>query len=378
MTRIGLEEAAPAARGPQAGRADLVGSLLRPPGLLHARGRFRRGEIGAEELSVAEDTSIAGALGKLRDIGYPVATDGEMRRDAWLTGVSQAVHGFAGEYPVSELRQADGTVVRVEMHTKPVVARLRKDGRFTEREFTFLRGNAGSLFPKITMPSPAYLARACFLEGGGYASQEELLADFTEVIRSEAAALRADGAGYVQLDEGFVLLAIRSAWDALSASGADLRARLQRDIEAENACHDELAGAAVRAIHICLGNRTNFNATVGGYDRIAEQVFTELHADRFLLEYDSGRSGDFSPLRFVPEGKVAVLGLVTTKDARLEKPDDLLRRIDEAARYCPLERLALSPQCGFYHGADDATMTLDDQWRKLELIVEVARRAWAE
>jgi len=363
---------------PAAGRADLVGSLLRPAELLAARARFRRGEIGAEELRAAEDTAIAAALGKLRDIGYAVATDGEMRRDAWLTGVSQAVHGFAADYPVSELRQADGSTVRVEWHTKPVVARLRKDGRFTEREFAFLRANAGGPLAKITMPSPAYLARACFKEGGGYDSQEELLADFTEIIRSEAAALRADGAGYVQLDEGFVLLAIRSSWDALSESGADMRDRLRRDIEAENACHDELAGAAVRAIHICLGNRTSFNATLGGYDRLAEQLFSELHADRFLLEYDSARSGDFSPLRFVPEGKTAVLGLVTTKDARLEKPDDLLRRIDEAARYCPLERLALSPQCGFYHGADDATMTLDDQWRKLELIVDVAAKAWAQ
>ncbi len=379
MTRRGLEEPAPPETStPPAGRADLVGSLLRPPELLDARVRFRRGEIGAGRLRAAEDAAIAAALAKLRDIGYPVATDGEMRRDAWLTGVSQAVHGFADEYPVSELRRADGTVARVEWHTKPVVARLRKDGRFTEREFTFLSRNAGTPLAKITMPSPAYLARACFQEGRGYASQEELLADFTEIIGSEAAALRADGARYVQLDEGFVLLAIRSSWEALSSSGTDMRARLQRDIEAENACHDALAGAAVRAIHICLGNRTNFNATVGGYDRLAEQLFSELHADRFLLEYDSERSGDFSPLRFVPAGKTAVLGLVTTKDARLEKPDDLLRRIDEAARYCPLERLALSPQCGFYHGADDATMTLDDQWRKLELIVSVAARAWAD
>jgi 5-methyltetrahydropteroyltriglutamate--homocysteine methyltransferase len=373
MTQIGLEK--PTTR---AGRADMVGSLLRPPELLAARALFRRGEIGAEALREAEDTSIRSALGRLRDIGYPIATDGEMRRDAWLTGVSQAVRGFADDYPVSELRRADGTVVKVEWHTKPVVARLRKDGRFTEQEFRFLKDNAGNLCPKITIPSPAYLARACFQEGKGYASQEELLADLTEIIRSEVAALRADGVGYVQLDEGFITLAIRSSWDALSSSGTDIQARLQRDIDAENACHDVLEGAAVRAIHICLGNRTNFSATVGGYDRIAEQVFTGLHADRFLLEYDSERSGDFSPLRFVPEGKIAVLGLVTTKDARMEKPDDILRRIDEAARFCPLERLALSPQCGFFHGADDATMTLDDQWRKLELIADVASRAWAE
>jgi 5-methyltetrahydropteroyltriglutamate--homocysteine methyltransferase len=368
----------PQEQAPAAGRADLVGSLLRPPELLDARARFRRGEIDERRLRAAEDTAIAASLARLRDIGYPVATDGEMRRDAWLTGVSQAVHGFADEYPVSELRRADGTVARVEWHTKPVVARLRKEGRFTEREFAFLSEHAGTLLPKITMPSPAYLARACFQEGKGYATQEELLADCTEIIRSEAAALRADGARYVQLDEGFVFLAMRSSWDVLSSSGTDMHARLQRDIEAENACHDALAGAAVRAIHICLGNRTNYNATVGGYDRLAEQLFSELHADRFLLEYDSERSGDFSPLRFVPGGKVAVLGLVTTKDARPEKPDDILRRIDEAARYCPLERLALSPQCGFFHGADDATMTLDDQWRKLELVAGVAAKAWAQ
>jgi 5-methyltetrahydropteroyltriglutamate--homocysteine methyltransferase len=192
------------------------------------------------------------------------------------------------------------------------------------------------------------------------------------------AALRADGVGYVQLDEGFLAMTSRSSWESLYAAGADLQGGLERDIEAENACHDVLAGAAIRAIHICLGNRTSHNAAVGGYDRIAEQVFAGLHADRFLLEYDSGRSGDFSPLRFVPGGKIAVLGLVTTKEARLEKPGDILRRIDEAARFCPLERLALSPQCGFFHGAEDTTMTLDDQWRKLELIVDIAGQAWAE
>ena len=197
------------------------------------------------------------------------------------------------------------------------VARLRKDGRFTEREFGFLRENAGNLRTKVTIPSPAYLARACFQQGNGYSSPDELLADRTEIIRSEIAALRADGVGYVQLDEGFLAMTSRSSWEALYASGTALQGRLQRDIEAENACHDVL------------------------------------------------------------EGKIAVLGLVTTKDAHLGKPADLLRRIDEAARFCPLERLAISPQCGFFHGAEDTTMTLDDQWRKLELIVDIASKVWA-
>jgi 5-methyltetrahydropteroyltriglutamate--homocysteine methyltransferase len=377
MTRIGQDTGA-RQTGPGVARADMVGSLLRPPELLAARNRFKRGEIDAAALREAEDTAVRATLGRLRDIGYPVATDGEMRRDAWVTGVSQAVSGFADEYPVIERPQADGTVSRIEFHTKPVVARLRKDGRFTEREFGFLRDNAGALCPKVTMPSPAYLARACYTDGSsGYASPDELLTDLTRIIREEAEALRADGVGYVQLDEGFLAMTSRSAWESLYEAGTDLAGRLQRDIDAENACHDALEGAAIRAIHICLGNRTSFNAATGSYDKIAEPVFTGLHADRFLLEYDSERSGDFSPLRFVPEGKIAVLGLVTTKDARLEKPADLLRRIDEAARFCPMERLAISPQCGFFHGAEDTTMTLDDQWRKLELIVDVAARAWA-
>lgn len=375
MSRTGLQETAPAA-----GRADMVGSLLRPPELLAARARFRRGEIDADALRETEDRSIRETLGRLRDIGYPVATDGEMRRDAWVTGVSQVVSGFAEEYPVIERPQPDGTVAKIEFHTRPVVARLRKNGRFTEDEFTFLRDNAGTLCPKITIPSPVYLARACFQEGKGYSSPEELLADLTGIIRAEAAALRADGVGYVQLDEGFLAMTSQSSWESLFAGGADpadIENRLRRDIEAENACHDVLAGAAIRAIHICLGNRVRHTTTVGSYDRIAEPVFSELHVDRFLLEYDSERSGDFSPLRFVPAGKIAVLGLVTTKDARLEKPGDILRRIDEAARFCPLERLALSPQCGFFHGAEDTTMTLDDQWRKLELIVNIAGKVWA-
>lgn len=371
MTRSGPRAAATTPM-----RADMVGSLMRPRKLLAARERLRRGEVGPERVRELEDESIREALGRLRDIGYPVATDGEMRRDAWMTGVSDVVEGFADAYPVVAMKRPDGTTEEVELHTKPVVARLRKTGRFTDREFGFLKANAGALCPKVTMPSPSYLARACFQEGTGYASQEELLADMTGIIRAEAEALRDEGVRYVQLDEGFALLAMRSSWDALSTAGVDLRARLGQDIAAENACHDVLDGSAVRAIHICVGNRTAWNHAAGGYDRIAEQVFNELHVDRFLLEYDSDRAGDFSPLRFMPEGKIAVLGLVTTKDPRLEKPEAVLRRIEEASQYCPVERLALSPQCGFYHGADDRTMTLDDQWRKLELVVEVADRVW--
>jgi 5-methyltetrahydropteroyltriglutamate--homocysteine methyltransferase len=368
----------PEARPAAVIRADLVGSLMRPPELLAAREQLARGALEPQRVRELEDESIRAALARLADIGYPVATDGEMRRDAWMTGVSDVVEGFAGAYPVVAMKRPDGTTEEVELHTKPVVAKLHKTGRFTDREFGFLKANAGPLCPKITMPSPSYLARACFREGAGYATQEELLADMTEIVRSEVTALRDEAVRYVQLDEGFALLAMRSTWDALKSAGVDLRARLQQDIAAENACHDALAGHAVRAIHICVGNRTAYNHAVSGYDRMAEQVFNELHVDRFLLEYDSDRAGDFSPLRFMPEGKVAVLGLITTKDPRLEKPDDILRRIEEASRFCPVERLALSPQCGFYHGADDRTMTLDDQWRKLELVVEVAGRVWAQ
>lgn len=372
MTQIGLENTT------TVGRADMVGSLMRPPKLLAARARFKRGEITPEALTEAEDQAIREALRRLRDIGYTVSTDGEMRRDAWMTGVSQVVSGFADEYPVVHLPMPDGTTEPVELHTKPIAGRLRKNGRFTDREFRFLAGAADGLCPKITIPSPAFLAWACYREDQGYGSVEELLADTTEIIRSEVEALREDGAGYVQLDEGFAGWTNRSTWESRAAAGIDLHRRLQQDIDAENVCHDVLSGAAVRSIHICLGNRTNYNPQVGGYDRIAEQVFTELRVDRFMLEYDSQRAGDFAPLRFIPEGKIAVLGLVTTKDAHVENPDDILRRIDEAARFCPVERLALSPQCGFFHGVDDDTMTLADQWRKLEFIVGIEQRVWGD
>lgn len=361
-------------------RTDHVGSLIRPAPLLEARAAYREGRIPLEALRAAEDEAVLEALALQQAAGLEVFTDGEFRRDAWQTPISQAVDGFANEYPVQENRLADGTVVRLEMHTKPVVAKLQRRRRLLGVDVAFLKRHAPGPF-KVTLPSPSYTARSSYARGvteRAYPTVEALQQDTVAILRAEVEALAADGVSYLQLDEGFTGY-VRPGWlDALRSQGIDPEQALAADIAADNACYDAArARGMTTAMHLCRGSRTNARNT-GSYDWLAERLFDQLHVDRFLLEYDSEAAGGFEPLRFVPPGKVAVLGLVTTKDARLEAEDELVRRVEAAARFCPLERLAISPQCGFQGAAnaDGARMTVDDQQRKLELVVRVARRIW--
>jgi 5-methyltetrahydropteroyltriglutamate--homocysteine methyltransferase len=361
-------------------RTDQVGSLIRPPELLDARDAYKAGRIDREELRRVEDAAILDALEKQRQIGIEIFTDGEMRRDAWQTDIMQAVEGFADEYPIAEQRLPDGSVARVQMHTKPVRARLRQTRRLTAHEVQFLTQHAPGPF-KVTMPAASFVAGLAYQPGvtdQAYPSPEELQQDVVALIRGEMQALVDDGVSYVQLDEGFVRYVSEEFLQGLRQAGRDPERALEADIAAENACYDAVPRDRVTvAMHVCRGNRVRTGG-VGSYDWLAERLFGALHVDRFLLEYDSERAGSFEPLRFLPKGKTAVLGLVTTKDGRLESQDDLLRRIEEAARYCPIDQLALSPQCGFQSAAmrDGAFMTMDEQWRKLELVVDTARKVW--
>jgi len=356
-------------------RSDQVGSLLRPPRLLDARDAFKSGKIDRAALTDEEDAAVVDVLARQRQIGLSIYSDGEMRRDAWQTVFSQAVAGFAGDYPIWERRRPDGETIRFQTHTKTVETRLERVGRLAERDATFLRDHAPGPF-KITLPSPAFVARGGFkAESDAYADREALLDDTAAIIREEMAALVRDGASYIQLDEGFV-------HHLTSAAGGDPTAAerdLMIDIAAENACHDAVRSDTVTtAIHVCRGSRMAWAHGVGTYDWLAERLFNALHADRFVLEYDTEIVGGFAPLRFLPKGKVVALGLVSSKEARVETRDELMRRIDEAARYCPIERLALTTQCGFQGAAtrDGAHVDYETQWRKLERIAEVASEVW--
>jgi 5-methyltetrahydropteroyltriglutamate--homocysteine methyltransferase len=366
-------------------RSDQIGSLLRPAKLLDARDDFHAGRISLEQLRRVEDEAILDALKMQQQIGVDVYTDGEMRRDAWQTNFSQAVEGFEDDYPVREMELADGTKARLELHSKAVVDKLRPVRRLAEVDAAFLGQHAPGPF-KITMPAPTTVARGGWREGVTdrvYGSRRELYQDTAAIVRDEMKALVAQGATYLQLDEAFTSYARASAIEEMQARGENPEQLLAEQIEFENQCYDAVRGNGVTlAAHLCRGSRsrapkpalTDPDRQGRDFDWLAERLFDQLHADRFLFEWDSG----FQALRFVPRGKVVVLGIVSSLTPELESQDRLLRSIEAAAKHCSVDQLALSSQCGFQGSGtrDGAHMTIDEEKRKLELIVDTARKVW--
>jgi 5-methyltetrahydropteroyltriglutamate--homocysteine methyltransferase len=360
-------------------RADQVGSLLRPPELLEAREERAAGRITAERLREIENRAILDVLELQRSTGIEVLTDGEYRRSGWMGDMAEAVAGFVpGGFSLPQ--QSEGE----SWQTSAVLAvgeRLRQHHRLTSHESGFLLRHAGGPC-KITIPSPTNFAYLCFQPGLSdrcYRDSSELLEHLVEITRAELEAVVEDGVPYVQLDAPrYTLHVDPTLRKTVVGYGIDMDRALDESIAADNACLAAVdRSRATVAMHLCRGNSAGgaWYAS-GGYDAIAEKLFGGLDVDRFLLEYDSERSGGFEPLRFVPPQTTVVLGLITTKSPRLESIDDLLRRIDEASRMVPLERLAVSPQCGFASVAPGNPLTRDDMRRKLELVVEVARRVW--
>jgi 5-methyltetrahydropteroyltriglutamate--homocysteine methyltransferase len=359
-------------------RTDQVGSLVRPATLLDARDAFKAGRISADDLTRAEDSAASELLARQKQVGVEIFTDGEVRRDAWQTVFGQAVDGFEHTFPKMQMRQPDGRTSEVEMHDLAANAKLRPKGRLAGVDAAFLRKHAPGPF-KITLPSPAFIGRMSYRQGKtdkAYPKREDFLRDVISIMRAEMQALVRDGVAYIQLDEGFVFYV--SEWlRAKQGTEADLESALAADIIAENACYDAVKGDVTVAMHICRGSRVSYMHGMEGYDWLAERLFAALNVDRYLLEYDLDYSG-FEALRHVPKGKIAVLGLISSKEPQLESRDELLRRIDEAAKYCPIEQLALTTQCGFQAAADrdGAHIGYEIQWRKLELMMETARKVW--
>jgi 5-methyltetrahydropteroyltriglutamate--homocysteine methyltransferase len=359
-------------------QADQVGSLLRPAGVLRAREAYGQGRIGLADLRAVEDEAILEALERQRQVGVDVFTDGEFRRGAWQTDMAEAVDGFVEDHIAMSWH---GPNAGVEGSAAQVVGgKLRQRRRLTAHESAFLKEHAPGPY-KVTIPSASTFRDASYKPGlteRFYPSRSDLLDDLVRIVRDEIQALAAEGVPYVQLDAPrlayYVDPRIRGQ---MSDAGLDPDQALDDAIAAENTCLEGIAREGLTlGFHLCRGNSRSRWRAEGGYDPIAEKVFGSLRHDRFLLEYDSERAGGFEPLRFVPKGKTVVLGLVTTKDGRLESQDDLLRRIDEAAKYVPLDSLALSPQCGFASIAEGNLLSPDDQWRKLELIVDTATMVW--
>lgn len=374
-------------------RADHVGSFLRPPELLEARVAHAEGRIGDAELREQEDRAILTILELQRQVGLDVYSDGEYRRGMWITGLPAAVEGFGPGAmlnirhwrgrPLPYVPGQTGTRHAAAAGQNPaavITGKLTSKHRITGVESAFLGRHARGPF-KITIPSPAWYLRG-YIPGTSdrvYPTPAAALRDLTAIVRQEVTALVEEGVPYVQIDSiryvfDYTDEERRREWAGL---GVDPDRAVDENIAADNAVIDGVARDGVAfGLHMCRGNNRSRWFAEGGYDRIAEKAFAQLHYDRFLLEYDSERAGSFAPLRFVPEGKTVVLGLISTKVPRLESEDDLLRRIDEAARYVPVERLALSPQCGFASVAAGNEISWDDQRRKLELLVDTARKVW--
>ena len=362
-------------------RADHVGSLLRPPALLRARDAHAAGETDVGALRAIEDAAIRDAVAMQERIGLRAATDGEFRRTSWhmdfihrLGGIEKTeerievlMHGAAGDTSFTSA----GIAVR---------SRLWLDEPIFADDFVFLQQTVTTAVPKLTIPSPSmvhYRGGTAAVDRSVYPDIEEFWSDLSSVYADEVRAMGDLGCRYLQLDDtSLAYLNDPAQRAAMAARGDDADAAHLRYIAQINAA---LAGRPQDmrvTTHMCRGNYRSSWAAEGGYDYVAEALFGELGVDGFFCEFDDERSGGFAPLRFVPPGKQVVLGLVTTKSGALEDPDVLKRRIDEAAKYVPLDQLCLSPQCGFSSTVEGNALTYDEQVAKLELIVRVAQDVW--
>ena len=357
-------------------RADMVGSLLRPAPLKAARDRFAKGEIDAAALRAVEDAHIVASIARQEAIGLRGITDGELRRTWWhydflwnLRGVtrSEVAQGiqFAG---VQTKAEAPKVIGRVGFADHPMLAHYR-----------FLAAHTTAT-PKMTIPGPSmlhYRGGRQMIDQGVYPDMPAFFADLGAAYADAIRAFYDAGCRYLQLDDiSFAYLCDPNQLEMLRKRGDDpaKQPRIYADLLAR-----ALAGRPrdmTISMHLCRGNfRSTFVAS-GGYEPIADLIFNGTDVDAFFLEWDSERAGGFEPLRFLPKGKHVVLGLVTSKAGTLERKDDLVRRIDEAAKFTDLDRLCLSPQCGFASTEEGNTLTEDEQWRKLELVVETARAVW--
>jgi 5-methyltetrahydropteroyltriglutamate--homocysteine methyltransferase len=358
-------------------RADHVGSFLRPKYLLEAREQFARRQIDAARLRAIEDRAITEVISMQEEVGIQAITDGEFRRTYFHIDFLKQLDGVQSDDP-KILIKADGSE-ELAPPVMRVVGKVRHARDIQRADFEFLRTHTART-PKVTIPSPTML----HFRGGragisqkDYPDLEQFYADVAQAYGDELRALSAAGCRYVQMDDtNLAYLCDMKMREAARARGDDPNELPHRYARFINLVVAQKPAGMTLAIHLCRGNFKSTHAAEGGYEPVAEALLAEMKVDAYFLEYDDERSGDFRPLRFLPKGKIVVLGLVTTKLGKLESKDDIRRRIDEAAKFAPLEQLALSPQCGFsssFHGND---IEMSQQTAKLRLVVDVAREVW--
>jgi 5-methyltetrahydropteroyltriglutamate--homocysteine methyltransferase len=362
-------------------RADHVGSLLRPPSVLAARADFAAGRIGAGELRTAEDGAIADVVAMQQNVGLQTATDGEFRRASWHMDFIYQIGGISKAPGTMAVRfHNPGGDIEWTPAALHVGTRLHMAKTIFEQDFTYLKSLAGASTAKLTIPSPNmvhYRGGPAAIDPAVYPDIEEFWSDLSAAYADEVARLAALGCTYLQFDDTSLAYLNDPVQRAeIAGRGEDAEHLHLRYIRQVNdALAAKPAGMTVTT-HLCRGNFRSSWAASGGYDFVAEALFGELKVDGFFLEYDDERSGGFAPLRFMPPGKMVVLGLVTTKRGELENGDTLKRRIEEASAFVPLDQLCLSPQCGFSSTVEGNTLTYDQEVAKLELIVKVAQEVW--
>ena len=360
-------------------RADHVGSLLRPQHLKEARARCQRNEITKEQLRAIEDDAIREVVKRQEAIGLQSITDGEFRRTFFHIDFLQKLEGVAVSGGIAtKFRTGTGDIDFAPPRVT-VTGKLRHVQDIQADDFKFLKSVATKT-PKVSIPSPTMV----HFRGGrkgiditAYPDLEEFFEDLAQVYRDEIASLYNAGCRYIQLDDtNLAYLCDPQLRAQAKERGDDPDDLPHAYAELINAVIDDLPADLTVAIHLCRGNMQSAWVAEGGYEPVADALFNELHVDAYFLEYDDARSGSFEPLRFVPDDKVIVVGLLTTKSAALEHPADIMRRLDQVSRYVPLERLCLSPQCGFASTVQGNQITEADQWAKLERIVNVTQQVW--
>jgi len=365
-------------------RADHVGSFLRPKFLLDARAQHQAGTLGAAELRKVEDRAITEIVKFQEDVGLQSITDGEFRRTYFHIDFLDQLGGVKTDIPVT-IQKPDGT-----QELAPPVMRVTDKVRHVKdiqrADFLYLKSQVESsarkgLTPKVTIPSPTMLHFRGGRAGISREAYPELEPDFyDDVARAygdELKSLAVAGCTYVQMDDtNMAYLCDEKMREAARARGDDPNELPHRYAKFINKVVAQKPAGMTLAMHLCRGNFKSTHAAAGNYEPVAEALLAEMNLDAYFMEYDDDRSGDFRPLRFLPKGKIVVLGLVTTKFGQLESKDDLKRRIDEASKYASLEQLCLSPQCGFSSTVHGNDIAVEAQRAKLRLVVEVAQEVW--
>jgi 5-methyltetrahydropteroyltriglutamate--homocysteine methyltransferase len=362
-------------------RADQVGSLLRTPEVKEGRIRWKQGLISTSALRAIEDKAIAETVKKVESIGLKSVTDGEFRRDFFHLDFLQQLSGVE----VTGGIEANPNAKAAEDHFIPpklsVTGKLKHVKNIQVDDFNFLK-SVVTQTPKVSIPSPTmvhFRGGRKAIDINAYPDMNDFFTDLSQCYRDEIKALYNAGCRYIQLDDtNLAYLCDMKMREEARQRGDDPNELPKTYAALINSVIDNRPADLTIAIHLCRGNYRSTWFAEGGYEPVAEVLFNDLNVDAYFLEYDDERSGDFAPLRFVPKNKIVVLGLISSKLPQLENIDDVIKRINEAAQFMPIENMGISPQCGFSSTSHGNNITMDDQWKKLELAVKIANTIWGK